>query len=99
MDAYRPIETVAVVVQLSSFFQKIKLDPVVETRHFPSLDLPYSVKLCVTSEPQRKRVVENISGVCKSPVLSAPAKMCSKPLESILLLYREYRPNHIILRS
>lgn len=31
---YRPVEAVAVVVQLSLFLKKIKLDPVVETRHF-----------------------------------------------------------------
>lgn len=37
--AYRPIEAVAVVVQLSAFLQKVKLDPVVEPRHFSSLDL------------------------------------------------------------
>lgn len=56
--AYGPIEAVAVVVQLSSFFEKIKLDPVVETRHLSSLDLSYeghyflnnqSKKMCKTS--------------------------------------------------
>lgn len=31
VDAHRPIEAVAVVVQLSSLLQEIKLDPVVET--------------------------------------------------------------------
>lgn len=41
VDAYRPIEAVAVVVQLSSFFKKIKLDPVVEPGHLSSLDLSY----------------------------------------------------------
>lgn len=45
---YRPIEAVAVVVKLSSFFQKVKLDPVVETRHLPALDFTYSVNECVS---------------------------------------------------
>lgn len=42
-DAYRPIEAVAVIVQLSPFLQEIKLDPVVETRHLSSLDLSYRI--------------------------------------------------------
>lgn len=41
VDTYRPIEAVAVVVQQSTFLKKIKLDPVVETRHLSSLDLSY----------------------------------------------------------
>lgn len=32
----------AVVVQLLAFFQKVELDPIVETRHFPTLDFTCS---------------------------------------------------------
>lgn len=98
MDAYRPIEAVAVVVQLASFLQKIKLDPVVETRHLSSLDLS-CYRLCFIIVTKKKHIYKTSVVFKKEITLSEPAKMCSKPLESILLLLREYRPNHIIFRS
>lgn len=39
-----------VVVQLPAFFQKVELDPVVEARHFPTLDFTCSVEGFSASE-------------------------------------------------
>lgn len=38
VGAYRSVEAVAVVVQLSCLFKKIELDPVVEPGHFSLFD-------------------------------------------------------------
>ena len=46
--AYRSIETVAVVVQQTLFLQEVELDPVVETRHLPTLYLSCSDKDTLT---------------------------------------------------
>lgn len=62
VDAYRPVEAVAVVVQLSALLKKIKLDPVVETRHLSSLDLAYCSMclLIITKKKHLLRLKENL---------------------------------------
>lgn len=61
----------AVVVQLPTFFQKVELDPVVETRHFPSLDFTWNVEERFDKHFRKTGKAEYCSQTCKDVLEAA----------------------------
>lgn len=87
---YRSIEAVTVVVQWFLLLLKVKPDPVVETRHLTAFNLSCretSTDGGVWKSGHRERPSAKSAQMGENA--DKPAKMCSKPLESILLLLRE----------
>lgn len=65
----------AVVVQLPTFFQKVELDPVVETRHFPSLDFTYKVGEGFDKHIRQPGKAEYCSQTCKDVLEAAGVQL------------------------
>lgn len=75
MHAYGSVEAVAVVVQLPTLLQKVELDPVVETRHFPSLDFTCNVEESFDKHIGKTGKAEYCSQTCKDVLEAAGVQL------------------------